>query len=470
MSSYLYFKGVRIFDYPRFAEPFREQIRENAEAIARENNVSIEFVRKEHIRKEDIVAAKIKERGDHPGLVHIISAMEGCPSYRPWHDKTSGKTYLKGVSGKCLHYYFYLIDEDFGLVYVRVPTWCPFTLQIYFNGHNWLSGKLKKAGIQHELADNALMSISDWTKAQAMSDEVDIKKLHARLDEWAKRFCPVLDSFEQQYHWSVMQVEYATDIVFHKQESLQAIYPDLFKTAIHTVTPDLIATFLGKKITNNLQCEMGNNYHVRLEGRRVKHVMGPVSIKMYDKFAQILRIEVTVNNLNFLKHYRRVEHKDGSRDHQFAAFKKNIYSLAPLQDILKAINQRYIDFISQIETRDIGRSNLNKISQSITENNHHYKGINFFDDDDNSILMSIIRGEQCIRGFQNKNLRERLNGKTSTQVSRLLKRLKVHGIIKKARDSYRYHVTAMGRSVILTALKLKECLIIPELNCIRAKS
>jgi hypothetical protein len=72
MSSYLYFKGIRIFDYPRFAEPFREQIRENAEVIAGGNNVSIEF-----IRKEDIVAAKIKERGDHPGLVHIISAMEG---------------------------------------------------------------------------------------------------------------------------------------------------------------------------------------------------------------------------------------------------------------------------------------------------------------------------------------------------------------------------------------------------------
>ena len=61
-------------------------------------------------------------RGDAPGLVHFISAMEACPSYTPWHDKLSGKTYLKPTQGKCLHYYFYVIDEELGLCYVRVPT------------------------------------------------------------------------------------------------------------------------------------------------------------------------------------------------------------------------------------------------------------------------------------------------------------------------------------------------------------
>jgi len=30
---------------------------------------------------------------------------------------------------KCLHYCFYFIDEEFGLCYLRVPTWAPFRLQ-----------------------------------------------------------------------------------------------------------------------------------------------------------------------------------------------------------------------------------------------------------------------------------------------------------------------------------------------------
>jgi len=65
--------------------------------------------------------------------------MEACPSYQPWHNKQTGKTYLKPDGGKCLHYYFYFLDEELGLTYVRVPTWLPCRLQVYFNGHNWLA-------------------------------------------------------------------------------------------------------------------------------------------------------------------------------------------------------------------------------------------------------------------------------------------------------------------------------------------
>jgi Pentapeptide repeats (8 copies) len=85
-------------------------------------------------------------RGDHPGLVHIISAMEACNTYKPWHDKQTRRTLLRPDTGKCLHYYyyyyyyyyFYFIDAELGLIYLRVPTWCPFRLQFYCNGHSCL--------------------------------------------------------------------------------------------------------------------------------------------------------------------------------------------------------------------------------------------------------------------------------------------------------------------------------------------
>ena len=34
MTSFLNAKGLRIFDYPQFAEPLRERLRANAEALA----------------------------------------------------------------------------------------------------------------------------------------------------------------------------------------------------------------------------------------------------------------------------------------------------------------------------------------------------------------------------------------------------------------------------------------------------
>lgn len=85
MTSYLRAHGIRIFDYTKFAEPLRDQIRSNAERLAEENGIKIEFLRKSNVRKEAFVERILAERGDEPGLVCILSAMEACQSYKPWH-------------------------------------------------------------------------------------------------------------------------------------------------------------------------------------------------------------------------------------------------------------------------------------------------------------------------------------------------------------------------------------------------
>lgn len=460
MTSYMYKKGVKIFDYPKFAEPFKEAIRANAEQIAEEHGVEIEFVRKSGVRKESIISDKIKKRGDHPGIVHIISAMETCNTYKPWHDKTTGKTFLKPDTSKCLHYYFYFIDEQVGLGYVRVPTWCPFRLQVYVNGHNLLASELKHAGIKFSMIDNAFDSVEDVDKAQELSDNISIEKFHRKLDEFAWRFCPVYKDFNQRYHWSVMQAEYATDIVFKKQEDLQQIYSELVATAIHTVKPENIATFLGNKLDPRYQGEIGNNYNVRIEGSRLKHTMGSVSIKMYDKFSKILRIETTANDISFFKHFREVVHRDGTTSHKIASLKKNIYSLSFLTDNLKAANRRYLEFISAFDNKEVGRKRLEKVTSSKVENNRNYKGFNFFNKDDLAILMAIVRGEFNINGFRNKNL-QKLLGFNGSKISRLIKRLRIHGLIKKATDSYKYYLTKAGKESIIMAQKIKELVIIP---------
>ena len=123
MTRYLNANGIRIFDYPQFAMTLRDRVRERAASLAVETGVTIEHIGKSHIRKEAVVARVLEQRGDHPGLVHIISAMEACDAYQPWHDKQTHKTFIRPDSGKCLHYYFYFMDARFGLIYLRVPTW-----------------------------------------------------------------------------------------------------------------------------------------------------------------------------------------------------------------------------------------------------------------------------------------------------------------------------------------------------------
>ena len=122
MTKFLYAIGVRIFDYPQFASTLRDRVRERAASLAAQAGITIEHIAKSHIRKEAVVAEVLKRRGEHPGLVHVISAMEACGAYQPWHDKQTHKTFVRPDSGKCLHYYFYFIDAELGLVYLRVPT------------------------------------------------------------------------------------------------------------------------------------------------------------------------------------------------------------------------------------------------------------------------------------------------------------------------------------------------------------
>lgn len=190
MARHLTAQGVRLFDYPRWAQPFREELREHAEHLARDHGLEIEFIRRKAFRKEKRIKASIAQRGDHAGLVHIFSAMEPCASFKPWHDKGNGKTFLKPTEAKCLHYYFSFIDPDLGLCYLRVPTWAPFRLQFYFNGHNALGRKLTKAGIAYTLLDNAFVDIADFPRAQALADAWNIPWLHRRLDRLAPPTAP----------------------------------------------------------------------------------------------------------------------------------------------------------------------------------------------------------------------------------------------------------------------------------------
>ena len=134
MTGYLNGKGIKIFDYPHFAERYREKIRSCIETESKEIGVPIEFIRKSGIRKERLVSDRLKVRGTSPGIVCILSVMEGCNSYKPWHDKPAGKTFLKPDKSQCIHYYIYFIDEALGFGYIRIPTRRPFRLQVYING------------------------------------------------------------------------------------------------------------------------------------------------------------------------------------------------------------------------------------------------------------------------------------------------------------------------------------------------
>jgi hypothetical protein len=464
MMGYLTAHNIRFFDFAQWAKIQRDRLRTHFETLAAAEGLTIEYLKKARgLRKEDRVRAILAQRGTAPGLVHIFTVLESCTSYQPWHDKSTHRTLLKPDSGKCLHYYVYFIDPDFGLCYLRVPTWCPFRLQFYFNGHNWLATQLSRRGIAYELIDNAFVDLGDFQSAQRLADQFAVRHLHAALDRFARRFCPVLKMLGVSVHWSLMQVEYSSDIVFRDAHTLPGLYERLLHTALHCVKLDQVATFLGHKLTGNFQGELGTDLRRRREGTRIKHHMGPASIKMYDKFNRVLRIETTTNDVAFFRHYRMVEQHDGQRLMKLAAVRKTIYSLYPdLRALLLAANQRYIEFINALDDPSAGVKELRKVCEPTRDNGRTYRGLNFFSAPDQALLQHLTRGEFCISGWRNRDLRQ-LTGCTTAQISHLFKRLRLHGLIKKIGRTYKYYLSEFGRRVILTGLKLTELVLIPAL-------
>jgi hypothetical protein len=364
---------------------------------------------------------------------------------------------------KRLVYYIYFVDKLLGLCYIKVPTIAPFALGFYFNGHGLLATKMKNAGIEYVKNDNAFIHISDFLEAQKLSNEISVQDIHKILDAVAKRFCPLPTEWEINYQWSLAEVEYSYDIIFKDISSLEPIYDNIITTAMHTITPEDIANFLGKRFSLQFEGEAGSRYNKRILGTRIKHQLGDTSVKVYDKFGSILRIEATSNNVSEMWVFRDVQKRDGTTVSKMAPVKKSIYSLFDLSALFGRACKRYLEAISAFDDPTDGLNKLDKVVEPVIENNRKYSGFNFFNKDDKALLLAIANPKFNIDGMRNKFLRALLPGKTTGQISRLLKRLRVHDLIDKVRGTLKYRLTALGKQVITAGFRFINMSLIPEL-------
>ncbi len=467
LEGSLWLKNVLFKDYPNYALGLRDEIRTHIESLSKRENVPVHHLRSPKIRKEDFVQKKIAQQPEKTGVVCILSAMEKCVAFGVEKNKTTGYLGLRYETRQCLHYYIYRNDPELGLSFIAMPTWAPFTMRVYFNGHNWLARQMDKAGIKYEMDDNCFTHIDDYQAAQKLSDNLDVKELlHPRLRHWANEFCPAAVREFGEYHYSLHEVEYATDLVFDSEESLAPIYREIVHTAVCEIKHGDVATYLGRSLKNST-LEAGASLNGRMEGTSVRHRLGPASIKMYDKKGKVLRVETVLNDVSFLKTYREVIHQDGSSSLKNAPVKKSIYSLGDLRRLMTRANQRYLTHIGGLEERSVETTVLEKLTSPVSDGNtkRTVSGMSFFSGDDKLLFHSLLDGEYRLNGITNRNLRNKqLAGWSSGKVSRALKRLRLHGLIKKVANTYKYHTTNLCERILAPLLKFKTRILIPAIS------
>jgi len=261
-----------------------------------------------------------------------------------------------------------------------------------------------------------------------------------------------------------MQVEFATDVVFRSQGDLQPLYESIIRTAVHTVRAEDIATFLGRKLTSAYQGELGNDFHTRIQGTRIRHHMGPASIKLYDKAGIMARVECTANDVSFFKHHREVAQRDGGRVWKLAPLRKNLYSLRVLRKLMHAANERYLAFLATLDHPDAGLKAIDKMAKPARHKDRSYRGFDLVLGEDLNLFLTLARGEWAISGFRAADLRVHIADLSPARASYWLKRLRTHGLIKKIGHRYKYYLTKLGRSIVATALSIRESTVIPTLN------
>jgi len=456
---------VSLREFSDFALRLRDELATRITEVAAAAGVQIEYLASsKSVRKEARIQAVLAERGTHPGLVHIFAVKEPARVFEVRQGK--GAPYLIARRGTCKQFYLYFIDPQFGLCHLRISTWLPFWVQFYCNGHGYVARALAREGIDFTLQDNAFTACADWARAQTLADAFPVKELHQALDGWLDDYCPGARRLAPDgYHWSITQAEYATDLVFCSPEAWRTLYGELRRHAIHTVQATDVANFVQHRLPQDLsEAEVSSNMRLVLEGTRVRHPWNrDLALKLYDKYGVILRLETTTSDVSFFRHHREVVHRDGTSTLKLAPLVRSIYSLPLLGKCLGACNRRYLAFLSALDDQTTGLEAVERLAEPVQEKARSYRGFKLFARWDLELFLGIARGEWCIRGFRNADVRKALPHFKSTRISDVLRRLRKHQLITRVAKSYHYRLTELGQQVVLAALRLRRHEVVPAL-------
>ncbi len=474
MNCYCNVNGVRLTAFGKHAEQLTDHLIEASEAEAKRRGRPIVYLSSPKVRKEDQARAIAQRDAITDGLIAVFKSVEPCWSFALRGNRATKKLAFRPELRKCLHLYHYYQHPTFGLVYGRVQTWFPFTLQIGLNGREWLARQLDAAGLSYRRHDNCITWVEDVPRAQVLLDaqlRINWAKQLQQIASWVHPSqAGLLGKFTAGYYWSLKQSEWASDVLFLKPSELQTRYPSWLRHAVADITSADVLRFLGRKLPSsgqvpgNYASEVLTDVGRRVDGVRVKHRAGDNSIKMYDKAGgRVLRVETTINDPSAFKVYRAKEN-DPHGDKDWRVLRAGVADVHRRAQVSQAANERYGEGLAAVEQTTPLHELLEPLGRRVTEpgcGGRKLRALTPLVGADAALLEAIGRPEYVINGLRNRDLVTALDGprasdaaqrkRRSEQVSRQLRLLRAHGLLKKIPKTHRYQVTDRGR-IILTAL------------------
>ena len=459
---YLIQNDVKLKDFRGFAYEQTRLLCDHIENYIRGNDVDIQYLTSGKLNKDEIARQTFCMDTSRTGLIAAFSVVELCNTMtvRPNHE--TKRLEVASRPTKCKHYYLYYNDEEFGWMFFKIQTWFPYNAQIYINGREYLSKLLDKNGIEYEMYHNSFSYIEDFDRAQVLADSILNKKLMDSFTGIAKKINNLLPNIERVFHagyyWCIDQCEFATDINFKDREDLSNIFKTLVETAYFTFSSQDVYSFFGRKIEKIhtfTKGEIVSDLRRRYQGYRIKFKINSNQIKMYDK-GNNLRIEVTINNPKDFKVLKsEVDESTGEviETKKWVPMGKSVTNLYRYVEICKSIINRFLNALPDVDANRLPVKAVAAVSSRKEVNGRPYSAFNILNPDTLKLLVALSDGAYLINGFDNKLLRRKIftdsdSKQSINKTTRLMGKLRAHGLIKKVSRKNRYYLTSDGRRII----------------------
>lgn len=431
--------------------PMSHQFVASIKQFADENNIDMVRFKKGE-RKDDVTKKKLVNFDKEEGVLYIGIAQEKFSTFRVSKkvNEQTGKSFpwLTRSTVMCNQYYFYIVDEDFGPLFIKFSGYFPYTARICLNGNEFLKRQLEKKGMPFEALDNGVYSCKQPKKAQQIADQLNEQKIDRVVRKWFSLLPHPFTAKDRKagfrYQLSILQAEFSRTQVFDRPLSGRCFFEEVIRENIDLGRPSNVSLIFDRRVTKRTP----GKFRTRVVTEGVMpslHVSYKWSkIKQYFKEDKALRTETTINN---------------PRDFGIG---KKLENLPVLREVGFQANRRLLDVQKVSQNCQVGIDRFNAINKRCEVDGQMAAALKFSDPRVMALMQSLLLFFLLPHGFTNAQLREhvaKLMGKDPEsykpgQMTYDLRRLRLHGIISRIPNSHRYNVSPEGMKICMFYTKV----------------
>jgi hypothetical protein len=402
-------------------------------------------------RKDDVAHEYLARFNGDEGVLFVGKAQEKASVFRTEKRRDAqGKTYPWIIRSTAMpnHYYFYMLDKDFGPLFIKFCTYFPYPAKLCLNGHEWLKRQLTHRDIPFEPLDNGIRSSAEAGRVQRIANTLDAAKIDAVFRKWLRRlphpFAPAHRVAGYRYHLSILQSEFALTQVLDRPVTGRCFFEEVIRENLDIGRPDQMQLIFNRRVTRRTP----GRFRTRVLTEGVVpslHVQYKKSkVKQYHKEGQALRTETTIND---------------TYDFDIGRALKN---LPALREIGFAANRRLLCVESLSHDCLIGDDQLHAVTSPILVEDQRAAALRFGDPRVQALMHALCLFALAPTGFRHRELRDyvaqlqrREPGTYSAGAMTYdLRRLRLHGLIERIPRSHRYRITATGAQVAMFFARL----------------